>query len=348
MMIGAGTYKKILVVLLTALCFTVVNAQDIHVSQFYETPLLRNPALAGIFTGDVRLQLLHRNQWSWTGFPYKTTAFSGEYKFAVGGAGDYLTAGLQGYYDLAGSSRLRTIQLMPALNFHKSLSAERSEYLSVGFMAGFVQRQFDAHNLTFDYQYVSGEYNPGNPTGESFAAYNRGFFDIAAGISYNNELGENGSYYLGASLFHITKPSEQFKQERIVLPSKLQLNAGFHVPVSDRVRMQTELNYSNQRGFNELMAGALFTYELNGSELYNSDTYSTASVSGGIFARFNDAVVPVIKLQYQQFEVGFSYDINTSDLKTASMSRGGYELSLSYKGFTRAAIGAEHIKCPRF
>ena len=29
-----------------------VQAQDLHLSQFFETPLLRNPALAGIFEGD--------------------------------------------------------------------------------------------------------------------------------------------------------------------------------------------------------------------------------------------------------------------------------------------------------
>ena len=37
---------------------TKIDAQDIHFSQFFETPLLRNPALAGIFSGDVRLTLL--------------------------------------------------------------------------------------------------------------------------------------------------------------------------------------------------------------------------------------------------------------------------------------------------
>lgn len=339
---------RVLAALLTALCLTTGRAQDIHVSQFYETPLLRNPALAGIFTGDVRVQLLHRNQWSWTGFPYKTTTFSGEYKFPVGGGGDYLTTGLQGYYDLAGSSRLRTTQVMPVLNFHKSLSAERSEYLSAGFMVGMVQRQFDAHNLTFDYQYVNGNYNAGNPTGEDFAAYNRRFFDVAAGISYNNEIAETGSYYLGVSLAHLNKPTESFKQERIVLPSKFQFNAGLRMPVSYVVSMQTELNYATQGGFNELMAGVLFTYELSGSELYNSDTYSTASISAGIFTRLKDAVVPVVKLHYQQFELGFSYDVNTSDLKTASMGKGGYEFSLSYKGFTRSDAGAERVRCPRF
>ena len=36
--------------------------QDINYSQFYELPLLRNPALAGIFNGNVRFTAGYRNQ----------------------------------------------------------------------------------------------------------------------------------------------------------------------------------------------------------------------------------------------------------------------------------------------
>ena len=40
-----------------------IFSQDIHFSQFFEAPLLRNPALAGLFSGDIRLQAVYRNQW---------------------------------------------------------------------------------------------------------------------------------------------------------------------------------------------------------------------------------------------------------------------------------------------
>lgn len=331
------------VVLLTGLGGT---AQDIHVSQFYETPMLRNPALAGVFTGDVRVQALHRNQWSWTGFPFKTTYISGEYKFGVGGNEDFMTLGLLGYYDLAGSSRLRTTQFMPALNYHKSLSSERNEYLSAGFMMGMVQRQFDVHNLTFDYQYANGSYNPGNPTGENFAAYNRSFFDVAAGLSYSNEAGESGNYYLGVSLAHVNKPTETFKQERIILPTKFQFNAGLHMNLDEQLSLQTELNYSTQGGFNEFMIGGLLGYEFD--ERVNGDGEVTSvAVSGGVMARVKDAIIPVIKLRYQQFELGVSYDVNLSSLQTASKGRGGYELTLTFKGFMGTET-AESVRCPRF
>jgi hypothetical protein len=38
--------------------------QDFTFSQFYEQPLMRNPALAGVFTGDLRVSGAYRNQWA--------------------------------------------------------------------------------------------------------------------------------------------------------------------------------------------------------------------------------------------------------------------------------------------
>jgi hypothetical protein len=46
--------------------------------------------------------------------------------------------------------------------------------------------------------------------------------------------------------------------------------------------------------------------------------------------RTKDAIYPSIGLDYNELNVGFSYDINTSDLKRASNSRGAYEISLTY------------------
>ncbi len=59
-------------------------AQDIHFSQFFETPLLRNPALAGIFTGDIRAQGVFRDQWNSVTNAYKTASLNGEYKCLSG------------------------------------------------------------------------------------------------------------------------------------------------------------------------------------------------------------------------------------------------------------------------
>src|SRR5258705_4781229 len=80
--------------------------QDINFSQFYELPLLRNPALAGIFNGNVRFTAAYRNQWQSITVPYRTMALGSEFKFFKGlAAGDFITAGLQITNDIAGDSK---------------------------------------------------------------------------------------------------------------------------------------------------------------------------------------------------------------------------------------------------
>src|SRR5689334_9758797 len=139
--------------LLVALCLCSTQslvAQDIHLSQFYETPILRNPALIGLFNGDYRIQAVYRNQWNSVTIPYQTGTLSAELKFPVGSSEDFVTAGIQFTYDRAGTARLQSVQALPAVNYHKSLSQDKNMFLSVGFTGGIVQRQFDATKLTFN------------------------------------------------------------------------------------------------------------------------------------------------------------------------------------------------------
>jgi type IX secretion system PorP/SprF family membrane protein len=325
------------------------NAQDIHISQFYETPLLRNPALAGIFTGDVRFQMVHRNQWNFTGYPYKTTALSGEYKFPIGYTSDFLTIGAQAVYDVAGSSKLKTIQFLPVVNFHKSLSLERAEFLSGGFMAGIIQRGFDMNNLSFSNQYVNGAYDRNAPTGESFASVNRTLFDMAAGLSYNNQLGETGSYYIGMSLYHINKPVESFQNESVYLSSKFQFNAGVHISLTPLIDLKSELNFSKQASNSEMMLGGIVSYHLSGDyeNTSNVEDLNDVAVGVGGMVRFKDAFVPVIKLAYKKIEMSVSYDVNVSRLITGSNAKGGYELAISYK-LLKPSLALSKQFCPRF
>src|SRR5688572_33299061 len=119
-------YQLKKVFLLHIICFIAVfvSAQDIHFSQFFEAPLLRNPSLAGIYTGDIRVQAVYRDQWNSVTTAYKTGSLNAEYKMPVGQGDDFLTTGLQVLYDKAGTAVLSTTHVLPALNYHKSLSTE--------------------------------------------------------------------------------------------------------------------------------------------------------------------------------------------------------------------------------
>jgi len=130
-----------------------LQAQDIHFSQFFEAPLWRNPSLSGIFTGDIRVQAVYRDQWNSVTDAYRTGSVNAEYKMPVGKLNDFVTVGLQALYDRAGTIGWTSTHVLPALNYHKSLSADKNRYLSLGFMGGLVQRRFDPSKMTTNSQY---------------------------------------------------------------------------------------------------------------------------------------------------------------------------------------------------
>src|SRR5579863_2409265 len=55
--------RKIYVVLLVVVYAVTSNAQDIHFSQYYASPLSLNPALTGNVNGVFRASFNYRNQW---------------------------------------------------------------------------------------------------------------------------------------------------------------------------------------------------------------------------------------------------------------------------------------------
>lgn len=342
-----NTCTYVLLVLWTALaCPHRVLAQDIHLSQFYETPLLRNPSLAGIFTGDYRVQAVYRTQWNTVTIPYQTGALSGEVRFPVGKQHDFLTLALQATFDEAGSSHLQSSQFLPCINFHKSLSSRNNTYLSIGFMGGIADRQFDPSKLTFDNQYNSYiGYDPTASSNEDLSHYSYTYLDGAFGLSFSSTAGEGINYFFGGSYYHFNKPKVSFfNNPAIELSPKWEINAGITLPIGDRVKVVAQYNQLRQGKYSEIMVGGLLGYGL-----LKQGIESNTSVYGGLFLRWNDALVPVIKLDMEKYAISFSYDVNVSTLTRASMGVGGFEVCLSWKGFfTSQNSSLNKMNCPRF
>ncbi|HZF63845.1 MAG TPA: PorP/SprF family type IX secretion system membrane protein [Chitinophagaceae bacterium] len=324
-----------------ALCAYTASSQDIHFSQFFEAPLLRNPSLAGIFTGDVRVQAVYRDQWNSVTTAYKTASLNGEYKLPVGKNDDFLTMGVQMLYDRAGSVSWVSSHILPALNFHKSLSKNTNRYLSLGFMGGPVQRRLDIAKMTTNSQY------DGQGLGENIPTPQYTYFDGSVGMSFNSQLNENpdNNLFAGIAYHHFTRPKNSFyRNSNIELDPKWVGSAGVKFSVTPASYITLQGDYSIQGKFNEAVAGALYGIKI-GEELANP----IYTLHGGAFLRLNDAFIPVVRVDYNPFSFSLSYDINISKLKTSSYGRGGFELSVSYVGFLdRNNSSVNAVLCPKF
>ena len=333
--------KKSWGLLAAMLCSAATWAQDIHFSQFFEAPLLRNPSLAGIYTGDIRVQAVYRDQWNSVTTAYKTGSLNAEYKMPIGKANDFVTAGIQMLYDRAGSVSWVSTHILPALNYHKSLSIERNSYLSLGFMGGPVQRSFDRSKMTTNSQYE------GVGDGETFVEPKYTYIDGSVGMSYNTQLNDNidNNIFFGLAYHHFTRPKNSFyRNGTAIVEPKWVGSAGIKFSVTPESYITLQADHSVQGQFHETIAGALYGIKL-GPEL----DHPLYTVHGGAFLRWNDALIPVIKIDYAPFAVSLSYDVNISKLKTSSYGRGGFELGLSYVGFLdRDNSTLNAVNCPRF
>ena len=321
-------------------------AQDINYSQFYEMPLLRNPALAGLFTGDIRIAGAYRSQWQSVTTPYQTMALGSEIKLSMGNnTDDFLTLGLQLSNDQAGDSKLSRTQIFPALNYHKLINSSSNSYISAGIMAGAVQQRFDPSKLQFDDQFVNGSFTATNPTRQSFLNTNLTYWDVGAGLSFSTEIGSDVHYYIGAALYHFTHPKVAFTAANdVVLNEKFVFNAGMSAATSDYDKVILYGDYFRQGGNSQVQGGILFSHDLT---QYDEDNKIT--LTGGAVYRWNDAVIPVVKLDYFKLAIGLSYDVNVSKLKSASQMRGGMELTLSYKSYLNILSSSlNKTRCPSF
>ena len=334
--------KTIYITLLVAVtCFYKASAQDPHFSQFFEAPLLRNPSLAGLYEGDIRVQGVYRNQWGSVTDAFKTGSFNVEYKQPVGKANDFLTTGLQILYDRAGTTNLTTTNVLPAINYHKAMSTDKSKYLSLGFMGGWVQRRIDRSKITTDNTYTNGT------DGESLLNANYSYLDGSVGMSFNSTIADRpgDNYFVGLAYHHFNRPKNSFYNNRnIELNPKWVFSTGVKFAVNENTLLNIQADYSKQGIYQETILGAMYGYKIGAD--YDKPDYI---LYFGGFLRWNDAFIPVLKLDYHPFSVGFSYDANVSALKTASQSRGGFELSVTYAGFLdRGNTTKESVMCPRF
>jgi type IX secretion system PorP/SprF family membrane protein len=317
------------------------KSQDVHFSQFFEAPLLRNPSLAGIFAGDIRVQAVYRDQWNSVTTAYKTASLNSEYKMPVGKGNDFVTVGLQFLQDRAGTISWVSTHVLPALNYHKSLSDEKTKYLSLGVMGGWVQKRFDRSKMITNSMYNGGS------DGEPLLNPQFSYWDASVGMSYNAQFTENpdNNFYLGVAYHHFNRPKNTFfRDPSVELIPKTDISAGIRFAATDWSYVTVQANQSFQGTYSESIAGIMYGLKLDAEA--DNPKYV---VHGGAFFRLNDAIIPVLKVDYRPFSFSASYDANVSQLRSSTYGRGGFEVGVSYAGFTNKENSSLNaVVCPKF
>lgn len=309
--------------------------QDLHLSQYESSPQYLNPAMTGMFSGDFRINLHHRNQWrSIATKPFTTSALSFDKPLKKVKVGAFLLNNRAG----AGSYNVLNFVLSAAYDY--SLKNHPDHHVAGGVQLGVIHKSVNMEKLYFSTQYNStngGSFNSDLPSGEVFSNTSIVLPESNVGLMYfysNTEKRINP--FIGFSAFHLSEPNESFFGIENKLPRRYLIHAGTKINISEKLQFVFHSLAMQQTNDKEIVNTWLAHYYLQSSDVF---------LLYGATYRNKDAAIVHLGLKYKGFAYRVSYDINTSTLNAVSNGKGGFELSVVY--IMKKPIPVPVLDCPR-
>lgn len=317
-----NTVKWCLLLLLPG---TYLIGQDIHYSQFNHTPLNINPALTGIFNGDLRFAGNFRDQWRSVSVPYTTFTAAFDTKLYPKRSDKYFWGlGINFNYDLAGAVKLNLLHLTVSGSYTRILN--QNNIVTAGVAIGGAQRAFKSEFARTDFGWDGLMWSPAMGTGENFNNESFIFGDVSAGLNYRLQANERTKIDLGAGAFHLNRPLQTFDGATDAnLPIRLSIYGLGSLRLTNGLDLLLDGQYTFQGPHDEFVAGL-------GAKIYlNQNRGRELALVVGANWRTTDAIIPKLEFHYKTWHLGLSYDFNYSDFTVATNRRGGPELSISYR-----------------
>ena len=315
--------SKILPLIFGLTTFFSASAQDLRFSQYYAAPQLYNPAFTGYFNGDVRAMAIYRSQWERPFNAYRSVGGGADFSLLrqkLRGSG--LGVGLHVFSDQAGDINFNTNQIHLSLAYTQKLSDYIPSYLSAGFQMMTANRSIDLSKATFDNQ------SPGNPGLDNVSVDNYWYASLGLGLLWYFEPSKEVNFYVSGAAFNLLRPEQTFFTDgRDRLNVRYTGQMGLQFQASNEITLNPSFMYQRQGTFQEVMMGTLVNYE------FTSNPSQKLIIGAGLWYRIQDALIPVVRVQYTDFMLTFNYDINLSTLTRASRLDGGPEISLIYSGW---------------
>ncbi len=318
------------------------QAQDVHFSQFYLSPLTTNPANTGNFEGDWRVAANHRNQWRSLGRPYTTTSLS--YDQNVFLYSEQMAFGLLYLHDESGTVGLKFDKIMLSGAYHKQLGRHK---IHVGVQPGVVIKAVNLNGVSLPEQYdrSTGTFNSSLPSSETAYQDQITYFDLNAGLSYSVNLGTFRPE-AGITFFHINQPNESFYGQNNRLPVRAMLTIRADIDLGKKLVFSPNFLHMVHQKASEILAGANLMVRLNDNKIKANGIYGGLLFRNGI-NRNTDAAIAVIGMKFKHLEVGVNYDFTVSDLKVANNNQGAYEISIVYTSLS-TLLKKTAVPCERY
>jgi type IX secretion system PorP/SprF family membrane protein len=341
--------KKILFFILISL--QAVLAQDPQFTQFFAAPVYHNPAFTGSANAP-RIMLNYRNQWPSLNANYITSVVTIDHFVEKANSGIGLTflEDSQGY-------KLKTTEVSGVYAYQLQLN--ENNFVRAGLQASYTQKGIDPSGLIFGDQLGPNGFL-GTSTADPFGSVNLrnvSLFDVGSGLLYYNPKS-----FFGISVAHITQPKIDFipSSQPNSIYRKFTASAGTRIDLqkgrTQSLSMDREFSlspavlYKKQGSFSQLDMGAYLTY----TPLTVGLWYRGIPLKG-VVTKFpnQDAIAALVGFRFDNFSIGYSYDLTISGL--GSSSGGSHEFSISYQLDKRDSDRTPYqrqrkkeLACPKF
>ncbi|MBK8518617.1 MAG: PorP/SprF family type IX secretion system membrane protein [Saprospiraceae bacterium] len=319
------TYATVVLAMFFALS-AQLNAQDLHYSQFYNSPQNINPALTGVFNGDHRIMISMRDQWRFVPVPWFTLSGAYDRKYYVlKGQNQFLGAGLSINNDRQGDSKLNLTSINLNGAYHRILNDHN--IISGGITLGFASRGFNSTLLTWDKQWDGEIFNANLPTGESFSNMERvNFLETGLGLNYRYQRDSRTYADIGTSALHLLKPNSAFYNKDVAdLPQRITFSGVGQIRLTKILDLQLHILHQLQGKYNETIFGGLgkiYLSEKRGKEI---------QLHAGIGYRTAQSLIPIMAIQYNNIYAGLSYDVDSNNFNDiVNSNKGGPEIHVRY------------------
>ncbi|HQQ95603.1 MAG TPA: PorP/SprF family type IX secretion system membrane protein [Bacteroidia bacterium] len=327
--------------LATCLVFQTLKAQDVHFSQYAETPSSINPALAGV-TYNTRIVGNYKTQWSslGTGSQYQTLGFSFDQTIKFKKLkSNYFAVAANVFKDQAGDAKLSTLNPNLGFTYHQRINKQMK--ISGGLQSGLFYRTIDVSKLKWGEQYNGYSYDATLPSGEPNVPRSAiTSFDLGGGVNLNFVQNDRflsaknaARFDVGVSAYHFNVGKSSFitPSENLNTRFCTYFNGEFTIP-GTRNALLPSILFMHQNPSTEVIMGMLFKFFIGDASTYTSNHKALALSLGGYY-RYNDALIPSMLMQWDKYAVGISYDLNISALTPATKRNGGLEVMLRYNIF---------------
>ncbi|MDB4835406.1 PorP/SprF family type IX secretion system membrane protein [Cyclobacteriaceae bacterium] len=323
-----------------------VFSQDATFSQYFASGVYFNPAYAGTETY-LTVSGITRTQWKAVDASFNTSMLAltipikdkDNLRKRVGGVT------FSFFDDKSSDGLLHTIG--GSATFAYGLPITEKDKIFVGGTAGYCQKSLSVVDFRWGSQYdpLVG-WDPTIDPNTSVVNSSVSYLDLNVGFLAVHEFGKEiggrfSEIYLGGAFFHLNTPDESLVEGNSSnMPMRINANIGGVFPMSDKLGISPNVMYAMQSDFYQLNIGLYGIYQFSEQEGVVPNSFEL-----GVWHRVNDAFIFNVGFANKLYQVGFSYDMTSSDLRYSSAGNSAYELSFKLHKPNKKPI---RIHGPRF